>query len=225
MMWTLEKELCKLSKSKNLQEALLRLKLIRNITDNVTITEDKEWERAGSETYIYRFWVKNSEISSGYVIKACVAFSPNFDIQSILQEWINRRQLMAQFGISTPKLITYGEGVVIEELIPYLLKDILVKGKYPSENTLIDLSIYAGFLQKMKFFAINPFDDLRSRDNDVVAVDYGQDLGPPNMSCGISKGYYELMIEKLNEWNVTLDSKLLNKMHSAYISIDFDSKQ
>lgn len=217
--WSLEKELCRISNSKTHEEALLKLGLINEKNDKYTIQRDSDWTRGGAETYIYRFWVSHDNGSEeGYIIKACVAFEPNSNLDKILSEWVKRRKLLASKGVKTPRLLSYGEGVILEELIPHRLKDLLVSQPESNQKLLNDLAYLAAILSALGFEPIDAFHDLRSRGNDIVVIDFGQDLGPPGISNAESFELYTKLLEKLNEWGLILSARVTDEMYSHFLS-------
>src|SRR5205085_7285970 len=114
MSWSLKNELCQLAQAESFNQALYNLKIIENVNSSFSLREDSSWERGGADTYIYRFWVKeNGKPEDGYIIKACTAFSLVNSLGDILDEWVCRRKLLSDFGVSTPRLFAYGNGVIV----------------------------------------------------------------------------------------------------------------
>lgn len=222
MGWSLEKEICQAANTDNFNLALLQLGLIKSVESPFTLREDTKWIRGGAETYIYRFWIKEEEgEESAYIIKACVPYSPTNDINQILSEWLSRRQVLSDFGISTPELISYGKGIIIEEYITYVLRDLLLAGikqdVFPLDERLVQLAIYTGAIYSKGFSAIEPFEDLRSRGNDVVVIDFGEDLGPAhNKPVHSKQATFDLMIYKLRDWGVNLNPKMQSAMRGIF---------
>lgn len=217
--WSLEKELCKLAKTQSFRKALHDLGLIHCLDIPFTIRRDENWVRGGAETYIYRFFIQFQDgTEAGYIIKACVAFSFGTSLDRILDEWISRRILISKNGVSTPHLITYGEGVLVEELIPYRLKDKLVDMKGPSKQILVDLAFLTGTLSRLGFAPIDVFNDLRSRGEDVVMIDFGEDLGPARVVKRPKHTLFHSMMNKLSEWDIMLTKEVIVELRSVFLS-------
>ena len=224
--WSLEKELCRITPASSLRGALCDLGLTQH-DDMFTIRTDNDWVRGGDETYIYRFWISHEDGRiSGYVIKACVAFVPGVSLDSVLREWISRRKLLAKNGVPTPKLVACGRGIVVEELIPYKLKNILVNSSSAPIDILRQLATFAGVLSKLGFEPVDAFHDLRSRGYDVVIVDFGQDLGPPGISKMQDETLYYMLKERLRKWGLISSAELLDNLYDCYLvsRVDNDLK-
>jgi hypothetical protein len=221
-MWSLQNELCQLARTERLNQALYNFKMIENLGSNFALLEDGPWERGGADTYIYRFWVKEGDKPEAeYVVKACTAFSPVNNLNDILEEWLRRRQLLSDFGVSTPKLVARGNGVIVEESIPYQLSDLLKNEVKATPNSvderLIDLTLYSAALYSLGFLSIAPFNDLRSRGKDAVVIDFGQDLGPARGEPVSTKHeIFNLMINKLSEWGVQINDDVKGAMYGLY---------
>lgn len=217
--WNIQKELCKLARSDNFNDALIQLKLIGSSEDRFIFTHDKDWTRGGSETYIFRFWIENeNKFKKGYIIKAVVAYAPTGNLENILQSWIERRNLLSSNGISTPKLVTFGKGVIVEELIPFKFKDILKQKSQINSNDLIfQLVLFAKTISDLGFMPIDPFCDLHSRGEDLVMIDFGQDLGPASLNSDRDKLFNNLL-STLKRWEVDIADSTYNKIHTIFYS-------
>ena len=183
--WTLERELCKLTGSQTEREALFQLKLLPSVSSEYQVRTDADWERGGEETYIYRFLDSSREgQENGYIIKACVTLDLERGIEGTIQEWLSRRNLLMSNDMNVPHLVYAGQGLVIEELIPWSLLDRM--RSYPSTipQILPLLVDYTATLSRLGFAPIDGFTDLRTRGSDVVVVDFGEDLAPSHMTDG-----------------------------------------
>ncbi len=216
--WSLEKELCKLSGGISLQNALFNLGLINYEKEMFSIRRDTDWVRGGDETYIYRFWVQHGNgKEDGYIIKACVALDLHSSINGILQKWVKRRNLLFRNGVATPKLIICGYGVIVEELIPYDLKSILLDTAL-RQGIFIELASTIGIVARLGFEPITILHNLRSRGSDVVMVDFGQDLGSPSVSETPKTSLYDHLIKELKQWEVSLPEHLLIQMNTFFLA-------
>lgn len=221
-MWSLQNELCQVAQTESLNQALYQLKMIESPDSKFSLLEDGPWEREGADTYIYKFQVKEGEKpEDAYVVKACTAFSLVNNLNEIFEEWLRRRQLLSDFGVSTPKLIARGNGVIIEESVPYQLRDLLKNEvratPYSVDERLIDLTLYSAALYSLGFLSIAPFNDLRSRGKDAVVIDFGQDLGPARGEPVSTKHeVFNLMMKKLSEWGVQINDDVKGAMYELY---------
>jgi len=221
--WTLEKELCKLAKFENFHEALQSLDILNSANTDFEIQKDQNWERGGTETYLFKFSIKLKDgKESSYLLKACVAYAPNSNLEKILCDWIARRQLISNHGIKTPKLFAYGNGVILEEYIPYRLKDILQSSQNPPPKILKELAFLAGVLSKLKFDPIDIFSDLRSHGDDVIVIDFGQDLGPSGVMPNLRLEIYKMLLQTLTDWGVKLEKNSRDELLSVFISSSVD---
>ena len=219
-MWTLQKELCKLAGKEDISQALCHLKLLKSPNERYSLVGDDDWVRGGAETYIYRFWVKHTDVNreQEFIIKACVAYSPASQLNNVLEEWIKRRNLLENNGISAPKLITFGQGIIIEEFIQLPFLDALKANPDKLDSYLYQLTMFVGTLNRLNFAPIEPFSDLRSRGDDLVVVDFGEDLGPQGSKNADSIKLFDKLIAKLNDWDVQLNNNNIAKMRSIYQS-------
>lgn len=134
------------------------------------------WVRGGAETYILPMVLKTHLNDYGVMFKACVAYSAGGDVESVLQGWIDRRKLLASFGINVPKLYGHGAGVVIEEHIPFKF-EVVMFGSDRKEHFIEQLVFCVSAIISAGFRPRSLFEDLRSRGGDIVVVDFGEDLG------------------------------------------------
>jgi hypothetical protein len=215
--WSSELEICQMAGALDLKDALHNLRLLDDRSVDFEIKQKQDWVRSGSETYLYRFDV---QFSTGkiqeLVFKACVAWSPGAKLDSILQSWIDRRNILNGAGISTPKLFAYGRGILLEEYIPFSLRERL--------NTVEDHSLLlngvahlTGNLVHLGFEPIEPFGDLRSRGDDVVVIDFGEDLGQPRESVRIDNLWLlDRLLKTFSRWSVEISPEDEQKIIAVY---------
>ncbi|HEY7669392.1 MAG TPA: hypothetical protein VH852_02030 [Hyphomicrobium sp.] len=196
--WTLEKELCGLADAAHVRDALCRLGILEAPSPEPMIEEVHGWMRGGAETFIYRFRVAQNDAVHDVLLKAVVAFSTAKSLAALGEEWVERRRLLDQEGIRTPRLYHAGRALVVEEFIPEGLSSYL--RRRPTEGThLFDQVIrYAAALEKHGFCPIEPFHGLRTDGVDVFAVDFGQDLGPPGVASKRGRRLLREAIKWLN---------------------------
>lgn len=215
--WTLEGELRKVTGAASEAEALLALNIIPDFNITYQIRSDKDWTRGGAETYIFRFWVSTpGHGEKGYIIKACVSFNIALGIEGVINEWLSRRRLLSQSGVTVPNLVYAGHGVIIEELIPWELREYL-RDKPQALGQLFPLMVdYAAVLSKWGFAPVDGFYDLRTRGMDVVVIDFGEDLGPPRLIEGPNTNLFETLLKVLEQWGLSPDKKQLHFLRQKF---------
>lgn len=212
--WSLEKELCKIANKSDINSALYTLGFMPNMKSNFRFDEtDSKWFRGGAETYIYHFRVIvniNNPIEA--VIKACVAFAPDGNLNSVIEKWIERRKVLEQNGIAVPKLYAWGHGVIIEEFLPYEVNSLLKASSTAKNNLLKQLALYAASISSLGFAPINPFHDLRSHGEDVVAIDFGTDLGPARVSSAPQPKIFKMLCDYLQTSGISLSTEMIREL-------------
>ena len=223
--WTLEKEICEIAKKNDIINALHHLGLLTCLTCEFDLLIEEDWKRGGAETYIYRFLVKQKDQApQHYIVKACVSFHPSRTLSEIIDDWISKRILLEDYAVSAPKLVGKGSGLLIEEYIEYNFSEAIKNAhKKPTKSfdqLLIQLSNYAAAIYKLGFSYVEPYNDLRSRGEDLVAIDFGQDLG----SCSSEPIYkaetvYADMISYLTRIGVKLNDQQSIILRQAFDGI------
>lgn len=218
--WSLLGELQKLTGASSEAEALFELGIIPDIGISYKLRTDSNWQRGGAETYIYRFWVSvKQNIETGYIIKACVSPNVFLGIEGVIKEWLSRRELLSQNGVKVPKLFFAGQGVIIEEFIPWELRQYIKSNPDSLKILLPSIINYVETISQLGFAPIDCFTDLRTRGNDVVVIDFGEDMGPPRMVQDPSVMLYDDLLKVLHNWGITIDEKqfyfLRQSIHNA----------
>jgi hypothetical protein len=181
--WTLEKELCGLTKTRSVHEALWRLGIVNEPASETVFKEVQAWTRDGAETFTYRFRVISPGPVKDVLLKAIVAFSTTRSLAEISHEWVSRRQLLEQFGIRTPTLYRAAGALLVEQFIPHKLSDYLREEPQPTKGLIDQVIQIAATLENCGFCPIAAFHGLRTDGENVFAVDCGQDLGPPGLTA------------------------------------------
>jgi hypothetical protein len=180
--WTIEKELLLASGEKEVKSALISLGIIPGDTSWCHVRELGEWTRAGSETYTYEFIVESDLATRHLIAKACVALGPGSSVGEISREWLRRRKLLTDSGVNTPRLYSAVSATMIEEYIPFTLVDAY---KMAASDVRVhvssELGRILGIISRLAFLALS-LHDLRSRGEDIVVIDFGEDLGPPGVT-------------------------------------------
>jgi hypothetical protein len=217
--WSLEEELQKLAGAASMSSALKLLGLLTGGCEEFTCVNPPEgWYRSGAETYIYRFRIRTGGIETPLVLKACVAFSPGRSLENLLTGWIERRKLVCSRGVRAPVLYAWGQGVLLEEYIPFTIQDLLTGEAEPSNSLLIGLAELAGVVASLGFVPIRLFDDLRSHGDDVVMVDFGEDLGPPEMAKDNRSHIFDMLMVRLHDWGVSLSPSQSHQLRMVFES-------
>lgn len=146
---------------------------------------ENPWYRGGAETYVTDFIIHDAEGKSTHLIaKACIKFSP----REAMAEWLDRRRLMESNGVNFPKLFAVDGATIVEEYIPHTFKEAYLLSEEESRQEL--RSGYIDAYKRICGAGFNPasLHDVRSRGNDVVVIDVGEDIGGhmPISSCDLS---------------------------------------
>lgn len=143
------------------------------VTTPYKVSADTKWVRPGAETYILQFSILTPEARARFIAKACI----KVPVADCLQEWLDRRSLLADMGVATPQLHAVGRGTIIEEYIPYDLPTAYQQCTDPERAGLT--TAYTDTYRRVWDSGFRPLSlhDARSRGSDVVLVDFGSDLG------------------------------------------------
>lgn len=173
-----EQELRSLSAEANFQEWLTEHQFIDADATSFDIQLDQDWHRPGSESYIIAFSIiqekKNAERSAkSFIGKACI----KAPCSETMEEWIQRRKILEDLDIPTPRLHAASTASLIEERIEFTVEEAYRQGSSDVRGEIVR-SLYgiysslltAGFLPRVMH-------DMRSRGNDAVVIDFGEDLG------------------------------------------------
>lgn len=178
--------------------------MLRHDAAEFTITTEQPWVMPGSESYIMQFAVSDAHNDlQRFVAKACV----KLPVIPSLNDWLSRRMLLREYGIAVPRLHAVNRGVLIEEHVAYNFKD-----AYEVADPDVQAALCRQFLQtynqvwELGFRPIS-LHDVRSHGTDVVLIDFGSDLGAPQLHRG-----------GLNEHEVAV--RALNEMHRALGRLD-----
>lgn len=216
--WSLAAELQKVAGVEGVATALHALGLVSRPESSYRLVGgDGQWVRGGAETYIFRFQVdEEGKAVKDVMIKACVPFAPGVDLNEILDHWVQRRNLLRANGVETPHLYGYGHVVLIEEYIPHSLPETLCSATSSRKELLAGLTIYAAALSKLGFAPVGPFEDLRSRGRDVVAIDFGEDLGPPRVNNKPRPEMFEMLAAYVRRLGVNLSDNETDELNGVF---------
>ncbi|MGQ0777099.1 MAG: hypothetical protein ACT4NY_22240 [Pseudonocardiales bacterium] len=211
--WTLEGELMKLAGADEIASALTILGIIKADEEFVLETV-QDWYRSGAETYSLRFSVSNQSCQREFMMKACVAYAGGTPLNDIFASWLSRRSILEDIGVSTPRLHVAGNAVLVEEYIHQSLVDALTSGER-REAILRAIGRTAGLLVSAGFVPLSAC-DWRSHGDDVVLVDFGQDLGPSGVGNGSEAGLLSEVLDNVDQAGIDLTSTELILVSAAY---------
>jgi hypothetical protein len=155
------------------------LGIISEPVPEAVFEEVQGWTREGAETFTYRFRVLSPGPPKDVLLKAIVAFSTARSLTEISHEWVRRRQLLENGGIRTPALYRAQGALLVEQFIPHKLSEFLRRGSPPPKGLIDQVVQFAATLESCGFCPVAPFHGLRTDGENVFAVDFGQDIGPP----------------------------------------------
>lgn len=216
----LEKELLRLSGNNSLEQALasIGISLASTPTAGASFCATK-WRRGGAETFIATFSITESKRQRTFVIKACTPPPAGIPIDQVLASWSERRLLIQQAGIQVPTLYYLGEGVLIEEFIPYSLGEFLIQSDL--SVPAYQLGRLAGTLAALKFSPTDFLSDLRTRGTDVVMIDFGADLGGRTSVSITSDEYTNRIVRQLSDWGVSLAQQYVQEIRRGFFDAQF----
>lgn len=179
--WTLEGELRGLFQVEGDLTPPLRQAKVIGPTEGLRDLQTVEaWRAGGAETWVHVFDVVGTESTKRLIIKAFVSLGAGEGRLETLNE---RRSLLSARGVAVPRLYATGRGVVLEEHVPWLLRD-HVRARLLTETRvvplLVDLYLVAIAFDQLGFAPLSPFVDLRTEGTRVFVVDFGEDLGGPS---------------------------------------------
>lgn len=108
--------------------------------------------------------------------KACVKMCA----KETMDDWVARRSVIEEAGVSVPKLYSVQVATLIEEFIPYSFKEAhSLADRSEQENLAEQFKCTFSTLLDLGFNPIS-LHDIRSRGDDAVIIDFGFDLGSPS---------------------------------------------
>lgn len=180
------------------------LKILKNQEELVEYDELYGWQRGGSETYIAAARLKIEKDGKSYEIsfisKAIVTLSIDITIKNMLK----RKKLLEEKGVKTPEIYSISEGCIIQQYIPYSIKEAIKIERF-DDNLFDEIISIASKIDKGGFESLDYIADLRTDLKNVYYTDFGFDLGEPNKNKLSGKAYNRL-IRFVNE-----NPKLKNK--------------
>jgi hypothetical protein len=201
--WTLEKELRGLVNGRSINDALWKLGLTDYPEAAVALEEKHGWRQGGAETYIYRFKVTGARKEHDVLLKAVTAFSMSLSLNQIVEEWVRRRQLLAEAGVRTPTLYFAGRALLVEQYVGEKLSQWLQRNTNIDSRMTDQVFRLAAVMDRHGFSPIHAFKDLRTDGEGVYIVDFGADLGPP----GVRRQRSERLLNEARRWLVSVGNQ------------------
>lgn len=150
--------------------------------DQLGISEENDfqvvrpWFRGGAETYVMQFRTtnENTGVSVDLIAKACI----KIPCAEVMQDWLRRRETLTTAGVVVP--FPYGlsdRATLVEEFAPLTLKEAYSFADDVGRLVLAqEFSRTYGLVMEQGFRPLS-WHDTRSHGDDVVLIDFGEDLG------------------------------------------------
>ncbi|MGW8816393.1 hypothetical protein [Gordonia terrae] len=140
------------------------------------VIEVADWYRAGSESFVYVFDLVSNDGVQRLLLKSFISGSG--DTAGGFADVLARRKQISMAGLSTPTLYCAHRATVLEEFIPYSLREVLSRqdpgGIRPILHRIFET---ARVVDSLGYAPQGFLADVRSRGSDVVLVDFGSDFG------------------------------------------------
>jgi hypothetical protein len=155
---------------------LAEVGMINSADTSYDIKLINEWNSLGSETYVMDFLVRAESRTVHAMAKACIKFFA----KETMDDWVARRSIIEEAGISVPKLYSVQKATLIEEYIPYSFKEAHSRADRSEQEHLAEQ--FKCTFSTLLDLGFNPISlhDIRSRGDDAVIIDFGFDLGGPS---------------------------------------------
>ena len=194
--WSVGEEISLLLQITDPTDAMRELVVRSGLDINVSwqLHTDAIWVRRGAETYIlYLDLVAPSAERHALILKAAVPLSFGQSLASHVDEWFHRRSLLSPY-VNVPQVHGRNSATWLEDVVGVPLEQSLSNTE-PSSSILNSLAEFAGALAGFEFAPTDPFRDLRLAGDQLFAIDFGEDLGPP--ASGISTDAIGKALENL----------------------------
>lgn len=213
--WTLAGELRHLADDDDLDRWLRSVGLIEPDDALAALETVREWYQSGAETYGLHFAVVTSAGERHECfMKACVAYGGGISLKEIFSKWLSRRAAVNELGVNTPKLYAVGSALLVEEFIPYTLNEAMARAG-DRTGILRSLASTTAHLVNARFVPLSAH-DWRSRGQDVVIIDFGQDLGPAGIGARSESGLLSEVLDNLADAEIQLSGAELMLVGSVY---------
>jgi len=135
-------------------------------------TINRDWS-SGGETYVLDFTLHEAE-EKRCIMKACI----KIPCTETMDEWVERRAVVKDAGVTTPELYHRDRATIIEEFIPFSIQEAFDQADEDDRRAIAENVIATFRTLEASGFQPRPMHDLRSHGTDIVVVDFGEDLGP-----------------------------------------------
>ncbi len=172
-----ERDILTFSGPADTQDWLVHHGLVAEDTVLCSIRVIDDWDRPGSESYLLHFAVdyttEGVTETAEFVSKSCIKVPGT----ETMQEWLARRRQLDALGIETPKLYVAEGASLVEEYIPYSLKEAFDMATDEGKKRILEELARIYELLFSNGFWPRIMTDVRSRVDDAVVIDLGEDLG------------------------------------------------
>ena len=218
MEWSLETELTRLAGVRDVREALRAAGICSARCGACELQVDQAFERSGAETYLLRATVQHSfAAATTFVVKACVALGECSGVETIVNEWLRRRNILRLARVAVPQLYLAGNGLICEEFVAHDLDTVVAKpvAGASREPVLGDLGYALGTIRACGFLLLSTT-NFRSRGTDAVVVDFGQDLGAPGLASTETTSDITELLTRWERDGITLAASELRALSRGY---------
>ncbi|MCA9332860.1 hypothetical protein KDA00_03220 [Candidatus Saccharibacteria bacterium] len=133
----------------------------------------EQWVQKGGETFVMPFSLSSETDSRCFIAKACI----NIPVRETFDDWLDRRQRVNDSGLVTPELYLAHSATVIEEFIPHSVREAYKHGDQKTRQRLESSFINTYCRLVSAGFYPASLHDARSHGDDIVIIDFGEDLG------------------------------------------------
>lgn len=160
-----------------LSSALITMGIVKPGEQLLSYEEWFNFTRGGAEIYVAAAQViiekKGNREARPFVAKAVITGNET------MKQMLERRTLLASFGIFVPELYSAINACICEQFIPYAInKDAVSKG-YITLQVIKDITHTATVLDSRGFPTFNFISDMRTDGKHAYYVDFGWDLWNP----------------------------------------------
>jgi hypothetical protein len=219
--WTAEAELRGMTHTESLASAIEKLAVGGDDPSNCSLTLVRDWYRAGAESYIYVFDIVCTNDKTRLLFKAFVGFPAGGSLVAKHNEMLYRRELLADNGVAVPRLYGVAGATILEEyIVDDLDTGIAGADSKARRNLAEDLIHYGAVLDRLGFFPVSPFSDLRTDGSRLFVVDFGADLGPPgkfidgtpfkDQATTLLLQHYKMPLHTVQQARIAAETRLLS---------------
>lgn len=170
---------CEIISSNSLYAGLLRLGIIAPVEALIAYKDITAWHRGGAETFVSDFIISigpfSNQSTRHIIAKAIVAIC---DVTTIDRIWKGRMERLREFGVETPKVFSFWDGMIFQEYISYDFQEFFHSSCTDDRQSLKeDLLNLARRVDNAGFFVTGFVQNIRTDGRKLYLVDVGEDLG------------------------------------------------